>query len=68
MPIGNKAYPVDKGITDGKPMHVPNKDGGLYGDYTKMSQDEYGSRPKKGVTLQWEDKAWKYPKPTTGKR
>jgi hypothetical protein len=27
-----------------------------------------GSRPKKGVTSKWEDKAWKYPKPTTGKR
>lgn len=46
MPIGSK-YPVDKGITNGKPTHVPNKDGNLYGDYTKMSQSEYGSRPKK---------------------
>tara|TARA_R100001082_G_scaffold46934_1_gene25000 strand:+ start:594 stop:797 length:204 start_codon:yes stop_codon:yes gene_type:complete len=67
MPIGSK-YPVDKGITNGKPTHVPNKDGNLYGDYTKMSQSEYGSRPKKGVTLKWEDKAWKYPSPTKGKR
>ena len=49
MPIGNKAYPVDKGITDGKPMHVPNKDGGMYGDFTKMSQADFGSKPKQGV-------------------
>ena len=49
MPIGNKAYPVDKGITDGKPMHVPNKDGGIYGDFTKMSHSDFGSKPNQGV-------------------
>ncbi len=30
MPIGNKAYKNDiRGITDGKPFHVQNKDGEL---------------------------------------
>ena len=68
MPIGNKAYPVDKGITDGKPMHVPNKDGGLYGDSTKMSQADFGSKPKQGVLNEREESSWKYPSPTKGKR
>ena len=45
MPIGNKAYPVKKGITNGKPTHVPNKDGGMYGDYTKKSVDEGATGP-----------------------
>jgi len=67
MPIGSK-YPVKKGVTNGYPTHVKNGDGGMYGDFTKMSQSEYGSRPKKGVTLKWEEKAWKYPNPTKGKR
>ena len=67
MPIGSK-YPVKKGVTNGYPTHVKNGDGGMYGDFTKMSQSEYGSRPKKGVTLKWEEKAWKYPAPTKGRR
>ena len=68
MPIGNKSYPVDKGITDGKPMHVPNKDGGMYGDFTKMSQSDFGSKPKQGVLNEREESSWKYPSPTKGKR
>jgi hypothetical protein len=41
MPTGNKAYKNSvKGITNGKPFHVPNKDGGAYGDYTKKSLDD----------------------------
>jgi hypothetical protein len=68
MPIGNKPYPVKKGVTNGYPTHVPNGDGGMYGDFTKMSQSDYGSRPKKGVLNQREDSSWKYPSPTKGKR
>ena len=68
MPIGNKAYPVKKGVTNGYPTHVPNGDGGLYGDYPKMSQSDYSSRPKKGVLNQREDSSWKYPSPTKGRR
>ena len=40
MPMGNKPYPVKKGVTNGYPTHVKNGDGGMYGDcllYTSPS-------------------------------
>ena len=71
MPIGNKPYKSDvKGITDGKPFHVQNKDGGAYGDYTKKSDTNggTGSGAIRGVLNQHDANIWKYPAPTTGKR
>ncbi len=71
MPIGNKAYKNDvKGITNGKPFHVQNKDGGAYGDYTKKSDADGGTGASaiRGVLNKIDAKAWKYPSPTTGKR
>ena len=55
-------------MTNVYPTHVPNGDGGMYGDFTKRSQSDYCSRPKKGVLNQREDSSWKYPSPTKGKR
>ena len=67
MPIGNKAYKNSvKGITNGKPFHVPNKDGGAYGDYTikSIADGGAGKRAKKAVLHQTDAYAWKYPNPT----
>ena len=51
MPMGNKPYPVKKGVTTGYPEHVRNGDGGMYGDYTKRSDDDgaVGMTPQQGV-------------------
>ena len=60
-------YPNDsKGVTDGYPTHVPNGDGGAYGDYTKRSIADGGAgkRAKKAVLNQTDAYAWKYPNPT----
>ena len=70
MPIGNKPYPVKKGVTNGYPEHVKNGDGGMYGDYTKRSDDDgaVGMTPQQGVLNQYEPFSWKYPAPTKGRR
>ena len=60
-------YPNDvKGVTKGGyPTHVPNGDGGAYGDYTNKSIADGGAgkRAKKGVLNQTDASAWKYPNP-----
>jgi hypothetical protein len=57
-------YPNDiKGVTSGYPTHVPNGDGGAYGDPTKKSIKDGGTgdRPQKGVLNQRDPSSWKYP-------
>ena len=64
---GGTHYPNDvKGVTDGYPTHVPNGDGGAYGDYTNRSITDGGAgkRAKKAVLNQTDAYAWKYPNPT----
>jgi hypothetical protein len=71
MPIGNNAYPVHKGVTKkGYPTHVPNGDGGTFGDpYSKGIDDGAVSvRPRVGVLNQEPESSWKYPAPTKGRR
>jgi hypothetical protein len=63
---GGVHYPNDfKGVTNGYPEHVPNGDGGAYGDSTKKSVADggVGARPRKGVLNERDASAWKYPKP-----
>tara|TARA_R100001244_G_scaffold45537_2_gene40941 strand:+ start:1347 stop:1556 length:210 start_codon:yes stop_codon:yes gene_type:complete len=63
---GGVHYPNDvKGVTNGYPEHVPNGDGGAYGDSTKKSEADggVGARPRKGVLNKRDASAWKYPKP-----
>jgi len=67
MPIGNKAYPVKKGVTNGYPTHVPNGDGGMYGDYTKDSYPVAGERQLRGALNDYDQSTWKYPEPTKGR-
>ena len=62
---GGMHYPNDvKGVTGGYPTHVPNGDGGAYGDPTKKSIKDggAGARPQKGVLNQRDLSSWKYPK------
>ena len=64
---GGVHYPNDvKGVvTKGYPEHVPNGDGGAYGDSTKKSVADggVGARARKGVLNERDASAWKYPKP-----
>ena len=63
MPIGNKAYSVGKGVTKkGYPTHVPNKDGGLYGELTTEGAEKIGELNQRDTY------SWKIPEPTKGKR
>ncbi len=68
MPIGNKAYPVKKGVTNGYPTHVKNGDGGMYGDYTKDSYPVAGKMQLRGALNEYDKSTWKYPEPTKGRR
>ena len=50
---GGTHYPNDvKGVTNGYPTHVPNGDGGAYGDYTNKSIADGGAgkRAKKSCS------------------
>ena len=63
MPMGNKAYPVKKGVTNVHPTHVKNGDGGMYGGI-----EESGFRARKGELNQFDKNSWEDPTPTTGTR
>ena len=57
-------YPNDVSCVTkgGYPTHVPNGDGGAYGDPTKKSIKDggAGARPQKGVLNQRDPSSWKY--------